>query len=191
VIKMIQKLRSIPSPLLKEVFLIIVLLFACQHNRAADQITGTVFGDNGPLEGAVVRSKTTTNQTISDEDGHFTLTNLDAGSTFTVTAWKSGFYIAGLEGISPGENNIDLHLEPHPDIDNPEYDWLPSQYHPGEAENQGCAACHSSAGTEIPFSLPVDEWLLDSHSQSAANPRFLTMYNGTDLSGNQSPPHPL
>jgi hypothetical protein len=33
----------------------------------------------------------------------------------------------------------------------------------------------------------VDEWLLDAHSQSAVNPRFLTMYLGTDLNGNKSP----
>ena len=32
------------------------------------------------------------------------------------------------------------------------------------------------------------EWLDDAHSQSAVNPRFLTMYNGTDVHGNQSPP---
>jgi hypothetical protein len=31
------------------------------------------------------------------------------------------------------------------------------------------------------------EWQQDAHSQSAVNPHFLTMYNGTDLAGNQSP----
>ena len=31
------------------------------------------------------------------------------------------------------------------------------------------------------------EWLRDAHGRSAGNQRFLTMYNGTDLEGNQSP----
>jgi len=31
------------------------------------------------------------------------------------------------------------------------------------------------------------EWMADAHSQSAVNPHFLTMYNGTDVHGNQSP----
>lgn len=63
----------------------------------------------------------------------------------------------------------------------------PSTLHPGEGENQGCAECHSNVGTDLAFSLPVDEWLLDAHSQSANNPHFLTMYLGQDVAGNQSP----
>ena len=43
--------------------------------------------------------------------------------------------------------------------------------------------CHSREGTDLPSMLPVDEWLLDAHSQSAVNPRFLTMYAGTDALG--------
>jgi hypothetical protein len=33
----------------------------------------------------------------------------------------------------------------------------------------------------------VDNWLLDAHSQAAQNQRFITMYNGSDVLGNQSP----
>jgi hypothetical protein len=33
-----------------------------------------------------------------------------------------------------------------------------------------------------------EEWQADAHSQSAVNPRFLTMYNGADVYGNHSPP---
>jgi hypothetical protein len=38
------------------------------------------------------------------------------------------------------------------------------------------------------LALPVDQWLLDAHSQSALNPRFLSIYFGTDIKGNISQP---
>jgi hypothetical protein len=79
-------------------------------------------------------------------------------------------------------------LHKHHDQDNPNYRWLSSIIAGGSGENQGCAACHSAAGTGFSESLPVDEWLKDAHSQSAVNPRFISMYLGSDLTGNMSKP---
>jgi nitrate/TMAO reductase-like tetraheme cytochrome c subunit len=46
-----------------------------------------------------------------------------------------------------------------------------------------CENCHADSSGHLPF----DEWLSDAHSQTLENIRFMTMYNGTDVWGNQSP----
>jgi len=161
--------------------------------QSENTVSGVVLDEHGPVSGAVVRVQATENSTLTDSQGRFTLTGLPDEGQFFITAWASGYYIVGVEA-SPGEE-IEIRLEHHTEEDNPDYEWLPSQFHPGQGENQGCAECHASdqssdpKGLEGPLgSLPVDEWLLDAHSQSATNPRFLTMYQGQDMSGNQSPP---
>jgi hypothetical protein len=53
-------------------------------------------------------------------------------------------------------------------------------------EEGNCQNCHAgSDNSEI--GMPFDEWVLDAHSNSTMNERFLTMYTGTDIEGNQSP----
>jgi len=107
---------------------------------------------------------------------------------FKLTAWAEEYFCVGPVDAEAGAIDVELLLVAHSDEDNPAYEWLPSRYHAGLGENQGCAECHSAGGgTALPFTLPVDEWQLDAHSQSATNPRFLTMYLGTDVNGNQSP----
>jgi hypothetical protein len=163
---------------------------SCGVVKAPDTISGTVLDEHGPVANAVVRVQATENYTVANAEGKFTLSKLAPDEAVYVTAWASGYYIVGVEA-SPGDEDIEIHLHTHTDKDNPDYAWLPSQYHPGQGEDQGCAECHSSAdpkGLSRPLgSLPVDEWLQDAHSQSAVNSRFLTMYTGTDVLGNQSP----
>jgi len=166
--------------------LLAALLTACQPEPST--IAGVVMDEDGPVAGAVVRVQTTTRAAVTDAGGHFVLADLTPGEPVTLTAWAEGYFIAGGDAYLPGTDDVELHLHPHAAEDNPDYAWLPSQYHPGEGEDQGCAQCHSNAGSDLPFALPVDEWREDAHSQSAVNPRFLTMYNGTDVHGNQSPP---
>jgi len=156
------------------------------QTKTESSVNGVVLDEHGPVPGAVVRLQTTENNTITDEEGRFTLTGLKAEEPLFITAWASGYYIVGV-GATPGDE-IEIHLEAHSSEDNPDYEWLPSTFHPGQGENQGCAECHSAADADLAFTLPVDEWLLDAHSQSAENPRFLTMYLGQDMVGNQSPP---
>jgi hypothetical protein len=168
-----------------------IALASCRPVQEQDKISGTVLDEHGPLVGALVRVQTTEAHTLTDADGKFTLSDLASDEAVTVTAWASGYYIAGAQDVMPGTSDVKIHLEAHTDTDNLEYAWLPSKYHPGQGEDQGCAECHSKVdpnGLSRPLgSLPVDEWLLDAHSQSAVNPRFLTMYTGTDMDGNQSP----
>jgi len=164
--------------------LFILVGCVCQPN----EINGRVVNEsNTPIADAVVRVQTTEITTITNEYGDFTLAGVPEGEDLFVTAWKSGFFIV-VASVQPGDHGVEIELHAHASEDNPDYVWMPSEYHPGQGEDQGCAACHSSVGTEDTTMLPVDEWLLDAHSQSAKNPRFITMYNGTDIYGNQSPP---
>jgi hypothetical protein len=166
--------------------LVIVPTSSSASAQTLNTISGTVIDDEGPVAGAIVRVQTTTYATQTDAQGRFVLV-VPRDGPFKLTAWAEGYYCVGPVEVAGGETDVELQLVTHNDEDNPAYEWLPSRYHSGLDENQGCAQCHSAAGAELPFTLPVDEWQLDAHSQSATNPRFLTMYLGTDSSGNQSP----
>lgn len=151
-------------------------------------ISGRVVDEAGyPLPGATVRVKATSLETVTDTEGKFALTDIPADKPVFITAWVSGYYINGVADIQSGTSDVEIVLTAHHTTDNPDYVWLPSTYHEGQGENQGCAQCHSNVWSDLAFTLPVDEWLLDAHSLAATNPRFLSMYTGTDLDGNQSP----
>jgi mono/diheme cytochrome c family protein len=151
-------------------------------------ISGLVLDGSSPIANAIVRIQATDLHAISAEDGSFTLELEDPGvESYLLTGWASGYFCSGPFSASVGDQEVLIQLARHADDDYEEYHWLPSRFYPGEGEGQGCAECHSREGTNLPFSLPVDEWLLDAHAQSATNPRFISMYNGTDLDGNQSP----
>jgi hypothetical protein len=149
-------------------------------------VSGIVLDHTGPVAGAVVRIQTTGTATTTDGNGVFSL-DLPGEGSFNLTGWAPGYYITGPVEVAVAQSGLELILQAHSDRDNPDYRWLPSIEHPGEVEGQGCAECHAAAETDLSYSLPVDEWLLDAHAQSATNPRFLTMYLGTDLAGNKSP----
>ncbi len=138
--------------------------------EAATSVQGTVRGPAGPLGGAIVRQQTTTNFVLSDEGGNFVLSGLTEGKEVVVTAWKEGFHPAGLT-VTPPQTGVSFNLTPHPGADNPDYQWLPS-YADGK-EPLACEHCM----VEFP------QWREDAHSQSAVNRRFLSLYNGTNLSG--------
>jgi hypothetical protein len=157
-------------------------------SSTVSSISGVVIGDNGPVAEAVVRIQASELYTLSASDGSFTLRSEDfEDQSYKLTGWAPGYFCSGPFEALPGAEAVLIQLLRHASDDNPEYRWLPSRFYPGQGESQGCAECHSREGTDLPFSLPVDEWLLDAHAQSATNPRFLMMYNGTDLEGNQSP----
>jgi hypothetical protein len=144
-----------------------------QGVASAQSITGTVVTDNGPLAGATVRVQATTNSTLSAEDGSFTLAALAAGQTVTVTAWAPGYYNAKAVAL-PGTTPITITLHPYYATDNYEYDWYVLD---GVNGSKACAVCHTA----------YEEWAADAHGQSAINPRFLSLYAGTDVHGNKSP----
>ena len=96
-----------------------------------------------------------------------------ATGAVTVSAWKQGCYCAKAEHVAPGSWGVVLTLRPHQENDNPAYEWMPPV---GEVS---CMSCKPEV---------TRTWLEnDAHARSAVNPRFLTMYKGTDTAGNQSP----
>ena len=153
-------------------------------------VSGFVRDANGPVAGAVVRVKATESKTITDEKGHFVLSDLSTNKPVVLTAWAEGYYIGGGQTKHiPGNTDIEIVLTAHSDIDHPEYKWLSAfagVENEGSGENTSCENCHADPNNPQ-AALPFSEWFKDAHALSAKNPRFLTMYNGTDMAGNQSP----
>ncbi len=137
------------------------------------RVTGTVKDSDGPVRGAVVRVQATENKTISGAKGDFTLTVEEESFPLTVTAWADGYFV-GWDKAENTESELSIELKEYYTYDDPSYTWFSTESADGSAS---CAACMPS----------YDEWMADAHSQSAVNPRFLTMYNGTDVDGNRSP----
>jgi hypothetical protein len=165
--------------------LLLNLLVLANCSSSQGKISGLVRDYNGPVAGAIVRIQTTELFTTTDGEGNFTLAGLSQANPVTLTAWASGYYIVGGEtAYLPGANDIELVLIPHTEIDNPNYEWLSAFASEGDPSN--CQNCHSQPDDQE-SALPFDQWQLDAHSNSSLNPRFLTMYTGTDVSGNQSP----
>jgi len=140
-------------------------------------LTGTVVDAEGPVVGATVRVALTDNATTSAADGVFRLTGVKATGPLTVTAWAEGYYIgtvklaADAPEIAAG-HAIRIELKRHFIGDNSGYTWFNYE---GVTGSAACAECH----TQNP------EWEADAHSQSAKNPRFLSLYTGADIAGNQ------
>lgn len=135
-------------------------------------VHGIVIDDNGPVAGATVRIQATANRTLSAADGTFTLTGLPEGAPVTVSAWKEAYYCAKVEGAVPPAEGITLILRRYQTDDNPAYTWVPP------TGPDSCFSCKPGL-TQI--------WLdNDAHARSGSNPRFLSLYNGTDLSGEQA-----
>jgi len=151
-----------------------------------DQVKGFVYDEvNEPINGAIVRLQTTSIYSVSEKDGSFLLDGVPEGKAFRLTAFAPGFFIKEQE-TRGGRDGIIFHLHAHSMVDNLDYQWLSAGVvNPPSGDGSVCADCHAS--NEENVSLPYDEWLLDAHAQSGKNPRFLSMYNGTDLSGNRSP----
>ena len=137
-------------------------------------VSGIVVDENGPLSGAIVRVRATENKTTSAFNGTFTLTGLTAGVPVSVTAWVDGYYV-GWSSATPPSEAVKITLKPYYTTDNANYDWFSHEGDPGSLSCSHCMPCYT-------------EWQADAHSDAAVNPRFLTMYNGTDVHGNQSPP---
>jgi hypothetical protein len=137
-------------------------------------IQGTVMSEEGlPLPGATVRIQATVNQTFSDDQGGFMLSGLEPGVQVTLSAWADGYYCAKAEAITPPASGIMFSMRLVQTGDNPDYQWI------APTGENSCYSCKPGV-TQV--------WLdNDAHGKSASNPRFLNMYNGTDLDGNQSP----
>ncbi|MBT3338160.1 MAG: carboxypeptidase regulatory-like domain-containing protein [Anaerolineae bacterium] len=156
---------------------IFFLLTSC---TATNSITGQVLVEGNPVENAVVRVQSTKNHTRTDANGKFTLRGIESENPVNITAWAEGYFIGVAQDVT---DNAEIHLEAHSTEDNPNYEWV-SAFATERQDN--CQKCHTDPADE---SLQLfNEWRDDTHAKSAANSRFISMYNGTDLAGNQSPP---
>ena len=151
-------------------------------------IRGIVRDDEGTLPEAVVRIQTTEHSAVTGSKGEFQLAVPESfNGPVKLTAWAKGYFIGGPVEVSPGQKDVTILIHRHGKWDNREYKWLPSIRSTGSDEKQACSECHHRGKAASGAGLPVDEWLQDAHSQSAVNPRFLTMHAGTDMSGRRSP----
>lgn len=132
-------------------------------------VRGTIVGVNQvPLSGARVRLNNGSVVAETDARGAFEMP--DPGiRPLSLTAWSSG-YLIGQARLS--EQSAVLELDRLPDEDNTGYRWVDPR--PDSADEERCGNCHA----EI-----YEEWRSSGHADSARNPRFLSLYEGTDWSG--------
>lgn len=149
------------------------IVAAAAHPAAA--VSGTVVRlDGRPADGAWVRVQTTNNLTYAASDGSFTLTGLTEGVTVTITAWFPDHKV-GWATVAPPTGDITITVRPYDTRDNPAYAWNTSYPDPANP-TLGCGHCMSPS---------FDEWQHTAHAGSGTNPRFFSLYNGTDISGTQ------
>jgi hypothetical protein len=125
---------------------------------------------DGPVAGAIVRQQTTTTSTVSAADGTFTLNGVTEGISVTITAWDEGYYPGGVEVIPP-QAGVAITLTHHPTGDDPNHQWYTSMPDPEQAI--GCGHCM----------VAFPQWVTNAHGTSGTNPRFFSLYNGTDVTG--------
>jgi hypothetical protein len=142
-------------------------LYLHQHPRqgsATREVQGSVHDDTGPVAAALVRVQTTDRHTFTDADGRF---RLPATAGQRLTAWKSGYFIAGTD---LNTRPLALHLTRLPAEDSDAYEWID----PARGTSHNCANCHA----EI-----YQEWSASAHARSATGKHFLDLYRGTDWDG--------
>ncbi|HEX2908150.1 MAG TPA: hypothetical protein VHO69_14870 [Phototrophicaceae bacterium] len=158
---------------------LLVVLVAAWLVRGAEplRVRGVVLGTNGPVSGAVVRFRSGSESTQTNNLGRFELVlppDTEFDKTAYITAWSAGYLVGWSEDFSD-PNNIPITLTPHYTTDNVDYNWFSHEGAPGSLSCSHCLACY-------------DEWKADAHSQAAVNPRFLSLYNGTTLTGKTGSP---
>lgn len=162
----------------KKLFIAVIILLiapALLLNGATAQdtaaVSGIVLNEAGePIAGARVRRQTAPDFILSAEDGTFTLVGLPAGETVTITAWAESYWPGGVEATPP-ETNVSITLKRHPAKDDPSHEWYTSM--PDPDDPIGCGHCM----------VAFPEWEHNAHGQAGVNPRFFSMYNGTDTTG--------
>jgi hypothetical protein len=146
-----------------------------------ETVSGVVVNTEGiPVPSALVQLQGTPNKTVADGEGAYTLTGLRGTVPATITAWSQGYFV-GWVTLDPLATDYDpsqpvqITLKPLFHTDNLAYDWFSFEGVEGAAS---CGLCHRE----------YQEWLSDAHSQSATNPRFISIYRGTNILGEESQP---
>ena len=155
------------------ILFVLILLFTSPSTHILDgKISGVVTNGTNTIPFAKVRIKTTQIFTSSDVNGKFTLQGIISTGNLIVTAWIDGYY-NGEAAAKVGDTNIVVTLSKLPATDNTNYQFLSPLPNPNSTFN--CGNCHAQ--------VILNQWQNDAHSQSAKNPFFFSMYNGTDING--------
>lgn len=183
---------------------VIALYLMLQSSRP---IVGQVSDGLSPLNEATVRIKTTHIAVTTGADGAFVLPNGSPGFVTHVTAWKDGYYVGGLKVYPWTVMPITIVIEPYTTEDNQDYSWLHPQIDTRSSFEEAMLDTQLSIAASLSFDqifLPLAErlnlacrdchgdliynqWASSAHALGNRNVRFMTMYNGTDVHGNQSP----
>ena len=172
-------------------------------------VSGAVFDENNqPIAGASVRIRATQLAALADGEGRFTLSGFTPALKVRVTAWAEGYYVVG-RAVWPWDGDVSLTLSPYAVQDNESYTWIPPAveergaweelllrarldptaalapdalfFKAAEGLTLGCRDCHGE--------VIYEQWVGGAHALGLDNLRFASMYNGTDLTGQQrSPP---
>ena len=148
----------------------LVLLLTRVSADPSGTVSGVVVDATGPIVGAIVRVRATDNATATTADGYFALGSLVEDQEIELTGWADGYYIASTY-VTPTIGGITLTLRPYHTTDHPEYAWTS----PISGTSEGaCGKCHP---------MIVSQWITNAHGGAVSNPRFFSLYNGSDASG--------
>ena len=147
-------------------WLLAIVAAACSlPNQSTLVIEGAVSDERQPLAEASVGWQGRCERVSTDAQGRFRLAR--AFQSLRLTASKPGYRIASAPGHS-----FSLKLEHLPTNDHDAYVWIDP--HPDPAQANNCANCHG---------VIYREWQQSAHAKSATNPKFLSLYAGTDGQG--------
>jgi len=168
----------------------VLLLVACSSEPSEVKLPATLSGvvnnANGPVANAIVQIQGTPNRVTTDASGAFSIhgDGLGTSKAITLTAWAGDHYTAWVQ-LNPQDpvwkdngnagRDIKLTLQPIFDRDNHQYNWFSFD---GKSGSASCGICHRE----------YKEWQGDMHSQSAVNPRFISMFRGSHVDGRRGTP---
>jgi len=124
------------------------------------QVAGTVVDDvtDEPISEAVVSVQASDIETSTDPTGAFSLADA-TGQGLTIVAGSKGYFYSSAIVTSP-ESNLELRLEPVPQVDDPRYTFQPPEK---------CRSCHEEQ---------YQEWKGSPMSKAGLNTWVYDIYNG-------------
>jgi hypothetical protein len=138
-------------------------------------ISGVVMNEQGPVTDAIVQLHGQPAQFKTAKDGTFVINGITGTTPLVITAWSDGHYI-GSTTVNPsapdwqGGQGLTITLKSYYTSDNSLYSGFSFE---GVSGSASCGLCHRE----------YKEWQVDAHAQSAINPRFISMYTGSDVNG--------
>jgi hypothetical protein len=158
---------------------VVIILLSLQEQQIAH---GVVRDETGPVTGAVIRLRGSERYVLTDAQGRFRLPSVTGDTGAQLTAWAPGHFVVGGDLADfTDSDGASLLIRRHPTTDNPDYAFISPLLNMDNPT--ACAHCHRERTGATSGAMPVDEWLLDAHSSAPANPRFLSLYNGTTVEG--------